>query len=398
MTDSVQASSLPDRRIVVPALGTTQTLAWASSYYLPAIVGDPVSRDLGLSSNWFFALFSLALVIAGTIGPRVGRQIDAFGGRGVLSLSNVVIAIGLVLLGFANGLVLLALAWALLGVGMGLGLYDAAFAALGRLYGNTARGAITGITLFAGFASTIGWPLTAWGLEAIGWRDTCFAWAAVHIVLGLPLNLLCIPRTAIVEHQNGSPAKRHIPTDRRMLLIAFAFAAAWMVTGAMAVHLLRILEAAGATTVQAIAAGMLIGPAQVAARIAEASLLRRAHPLLSARLACVTHPVGVLVVLFGLGSLAYPLFAILHGLGNGVLTIARGTVPLAIFGPKDYGYRLGLLGAPARVLQALAPFVFGLLIEDLGYRVLLVSATLMIMALAALLLLHGEHHTGEAPT
>lgn len=398
MSGSIQVSSLPDRRLVVPALGTTQTLAWASSYYLPAILADPVSRDLGLSSSWFFALFSVALVIAGMIGPRVGRQIDAFGGRGVLSLSNGVIAVGLILLGFANGLTLLALAWALLGIGMGLGLYDAAFAALGRIYGNNARGAITGITLFAGFASTIGWPLTAWGLEAMGWRDTCFAWGAAHIVLGLPLNLLCLPQAAIAEQRNGSLAKPHITTDKRMLLIAFAFAAAWMVTGAMAVHLPRILEAAGATTVQAIAAGMLIGPAQVTARVAEASLLRHAHPILSARLACLTHPIGAVVVLLGFGSLGYPLFAILHGLGNGVLTIARGTVPLAIFGPKDYGYRLGLLGAPARVLQALAPFAFGLLIEHLGYKVVLVSAALTIMALVALLLVEGEHHTGEPAT
>jgi MFS family permease len=169
---------------LIAALGTTQTLAWASSYYLPAILADPIAHDLGISSNWIFAAFSVALVISAVLGPRIGRQIDRVGGRQVLCLSNLTIAGGLALLGLAASIPMLAVAWLLLGIGMGLGLYDAAFAALGRIYGDTARGAISGITLFAGFASTVGWPLTAWGLQTIGWRDTCFAWAAANILIG----------------------------------------------------------------------------------------------------------------------------------------------------------------------------------------------------------------------
>src|ERR1700733_615241 len=177
---------------IIPAPGTTQTPAWASSYYLPAILADPIGRDLGVSSNWIFAAFSGSLVISALLGPRVGRQIDLFGGRPVLSMSNLTLAVGLALLGATYSIPVLVVAWLLLGVGMGLGLYDAAFATLGRIYGDNARRAITGITLLAGFASTIGWPLTAWGLDAIGWRNTCFAWAAAHVVLGLPLNLFGI--------------------------------------------------------------------------------------------------------------------------------------------------------------------------------------------------------------
>src|SRR5450756_2378385 len=184
-----------DRQLpIIFALGTTQTLAWASSYYLPAILADPIARDLGISSNWFFAAFSASLVISGLLGPRVGRQIDRVGGRQVLSASNVILASGLAFLGASTALWMLVTAWLMLGVGMGLGLYDAAFGALGRIYGDNARRAITGITLLAGFASTVGWPLTAWGLETIGWRNTCFAWAAAHVIIGLPLNLYFIPR------------------------------------------------------------------------------------------------------------------------------------------------------------------------------------------------------------
>jgi MFS family permease len=371
---------------IVLALGTTQTLAWASSMYLPAILADPIGRDLGVSSNWVFAAFSAALVISAVLGPRIGRQIDLVGGRSVLSISNLVLAAGLVLLGLAYSLPVLIGSWLLLGLGMGLGLYDAAFAALGRAYGDAARGAITGITLIAGFASTVGWPLSAWGLQTIGWRDTCFAWALAHILIGLPINWLMLPAVAQTRVAVEKPTKPHIPIDRTMILLAFAFAAAWTVTGAMAAHLPRILEAAGATTGQAVFAGALIGPAQVLARIFEAGFLSRYHPLISTRLACMTHPIGAAILALAGGGAA-SVFAIFHGAGNGILTIARGTLPLAIFGPENYGYRLGLIGAPARMAQAAAPLAFGLLIERMGSRTLIVSSALSLAALAALCVL-----------
>jgi MFS family permease len=371
---------------LIVALGTTQTLAWASSYYLPAILADPIARDLGVSPNWIFAAFSGSLVISAMLGPRIGRQIDLVGGRSVLSASNLTLAAGLALLGATYSIPVLVIAWLLLGVGMGLGLYDAAFAALGRIYGEAARRSITGITLIAGFASTVGWPLTAWGLETIGWRNTCFAWALAHILIGLPINLFMLPAVKGAKAAVAAAVKPHIPIDRTMVLLAFTFAAAWSVTGAMAAHMPRILEAAGATTLQAVTAGALFGPAQVLARIIEASFLSRYHPLLSTRLACLTHPIGAAILALAGGG-ASSVFAIFFGLGNGILTVARGTLPLAIFGPQNYGYRLGIIGAPARMAQAAAPLVFGLLIDTMGSRVLIVSSALSLLALLALSLL-----------
>jgi len=371
---------------IIIALGTTQTLAWASSYYLPAILADSIARDLGVSSNWIFAAFSASQVISALLAPRIGRHIDLVGGRSVLSMSNLVLAAGLALLGLTTSIPMLIVAWLLLGVGMSAGLYDAAFAALGRIYGDGARRSITGITLIAGFASTVGWPLSAWGLETIGWRNTCFAWAAAHILIGLPINLLMLPAVKGAKAAVATAVKPHIPIDRTMIVLAFVFAAAWTVTGAMAAHLPRLMEAAGATSTQAIFAGALIGPSQVAARIFEASFLSRYHPLVSTKLACITHPIGAAIL--GLaGGGAASVFAIFHGSGNGILTIARGTLPLAIFGPENYGYRLGIIGAPARMAQAAAPLLFGLLIEIMGARVLIVSSALSIAALLALFLL-----------
>jgi predicted MFS family arabinose efflux permease len=372
------------RGVVVAALGTSQTLAWASSYYLPAILADDMATAAGVPRPWVFAAFSGALLLTAVLGPWVGRTIDRRGGRGVLAASNIVFAIGLVALGASNGIIGQCLAWTILGVGMGLGLYDAAFATLAGIYGRDARGPITGITLIAGFASTVGWPISALLGAEVGWRGACFAWAAMHVVIGLPLNLL-LPRSAgSAQHSERSVASWE--PRREMMLLAYVFAAGWFVTGAMAAHLPALFEMMGATTVQAVAASALVGPAQVAARLAEFLIMRHVHPLVSARIAASMHPIGA-AVLAAFGSPAAAAFALLHGAGNGLLTIARGTVPLALFGPVNYGARTGLLGAPARAAQAAAPLLFGLMLDWMGQWALAVSAGLCVSALAALFLL-----------
>jgi predicted MFS family arabinose efflux permease len=364
---------------VILVLGTTQTLGWASSFYLPAILGDRIAGDLGMSNTWFFAAFSASLVVSAVVGPRAGSTVDAIGGREVLAASNLIFAVGLAVLAFAHSQAMLWLAWLILGIGMGIGLYDTAFAALGRIYGSEARSAITGITLLA---STVGWPLTAWGATEFGWRETCLAWAALHIVVGLPLNLMLPKSTGIATTHDT--AKPDISLDWPMFVLGLAFAASWAVVTAMAVHLPRLLEAAGASTVQAVAAGALIGPSQVGARVLEASLMKRFHPMVSARVSVALHPIGAAVIgLFGAAVASVP-FTILHGAGSGILTIARGTVPLTIFGAKNYGYRLGLLGVPTRVATAAAPLLFGMLIDEFGAGVLLFSSALSIAAFTGL--------------
>jgi MFS family permease len=384
------APSPADRRRVTLALGTAQTLAWASSYYLPAIMADPIAATLGLTRAWVFGAFSVALLVAAVLGPKVGRLIDRHGGRDILVLSNLVFAAGLVVLAMAGGPVMLAVAWVILGVGMALGLYDAGFATLTALYGREARGPITGITLLAGFASTVSWPLSAVLDAEFGWRTACLVWAALNLVLGLPLNRFLIPRAHPQQRSaDSAPDEVSWRPYREMFLLAFVFAAGWFVTGAMAAHMPRLLERAGASPIEAIAAAALVGPAQVAARVAEFLALRRVHPLVSARVAAALHPIGA--VLFAVvGPPAAAVFAVFYGAGNGLLTIARGTVPLALFGPVGYGARTGLLGAPARAAQAFAPLLFGLALDEMGVAVIAVSSGLCLAALAALLCVHAK--------
>jgi len=373
----------------VLALGTAQTLAWASSYDIPAILAGPMARDLGLAASSVFGAFSAALVFSALLGPVVGRAIDARGGRDVLAASNLVLACGLCLLAAAPGPALMLAGWLVLGAGMAMGTYDAAFATLAGLYGRAARAPITGITLLAGFASTVGWPLSALFEAEFGWRGACLAWAGLHLLLGLPLNRFLVPQAPPPAPAEAAPTVggEAAPPRRAMPLLAFVFAATWFVTGAMAAHLPVLLQAAGASTAGAIAAAALLGPAQVAARIAEFGLLRRCHPLVSARLAALGHPLGA-AALVVFGAPAAMGFVVLHGMGNGVLTIAKGTLPLAVFGPAGYGARLGWLGAPARMLQATAPFLFGLLLESAGVGMALaLTAGLSLAACAALLAL-----------
>lgn len=329
-----------------------------SSYCIPAVLVAPMAASFGLSPVWVFGAFSMAMIVSAMVGPWAGARIDRSGGRGVLMLSNLIFAAGLTLLAIAPTPFVLFAGWAVVGLGMGMGLYEAAFATLAGIYGREARGPITGITLIAGFASTVGWPLSGLMLATWGWRDACLGWALIHLCLALPLNALLPKGTErIAKPKSGAPDGS--PPQRLALwLLAFVFAATWFNSTAMATHLPGLLQAAGASTTVAIAAGALIGPAQVAARVLEFGLLRRFHPPASARLAAAAHPVAA-VGLVAVGGPAAFAFAILHGAGNGILTIAKGTLPLALFGATGYGARLGWLNAPARVLQAAAPLIFG---------------------------------------
>jgi MFS family permease len=387
--------------LVVSTLGVTQTLAWGSTYYLPAILADPIAGELRLSRAWFFGVFSGALLLSGLLGPLAGRTIDRHGGRDVLAATSLVFAAGLVLLSRASGVVGLAVAWTVVGAGMGFGLYEAAFATVAGLYGRSARNAITGITLFAGFASTVGWPASAAFVHAFGWRGACLAWATLHLCVGLPLNRLLVPRALPAAPEPAADAadeKAPLSVPWTMVVLGGVFGATWFVSTALAAHLPRLLGALGAAPAAAVLAASLVGPAQVAARLAEFALLRRAPPMVSARLAVSLHPIGA-ALLAVVGAPAAIPFVLLHGGGNGLLTIARGTLPLALFGPAGYGLRTGILAAPARVLQGGAPLLFGVVLDQSGPRAaLLLSGTLTACSFLALLLLRPAPKRNAVPT
>ena len=279
MTDTARTDSEPGfarRYLVVPGLGITQILAWGSSYYLLAVLAPVIARDTGWPLSWVVGGLSLGLLVAGASSPLIGRLVQKHGGRPVFCASSLLIALGLCTISVATTRAVYVGGWLVTGLGMGAGLYDAAFATLGRLYGTSARKAITNLTLFGGFASTVCWPFSAFLVEAYGWRNTCLIYAAIQLAICLPIHLFLIPRApplATVESAKAAGAK--VSTyGLTFVLLASILSCTAIATSLISVHLLTMLQARGFELAGAVALGALIGPSQVGARLVEWSFGR----------------------------------------------------------------------------------------------------------------------------
>ena len=349
--------------VLAVVLGLTQILAWGSTYYLPAVLAQPIALDSGWSPTLVIGGLSIALLTAGLASPKVGRLIGRYGGRPVLAGGSVIFASGLLGVALAHSKIGYLAGWAVLGLAMAGGLYDAAFATLGRLYGANARAPITLVTIFAGFAGTICWPLSAVLLGRLGWRGACIVYAALHLILALPTHLLVVPAAPPLISRAQRPTDRESSSAREapalahrsmlFAMIATSFTLGAAITSVMTVHLLTILQAHGLSLSGAVTLGAIVGPSQVGARIYESVIGRRFHPTLTFILSGFLMAGGLIVLL-----LAFPLVGVglvLYGGGVGIMTIARGTLPLALFGPSDYAILLGRLALPSLIAQAVAP-------------------------------------------
>ncbi len=276
-----------DRRVVITALGIAQILAWGTSFYFPAVFAGPIVADAGWSLGFVVGGTSIGLLVAGLISPQVGRIIGRRGGRPVLLASSLFYAAGLTGVGLAPALPFYLFAWVLLGLGMGTGLYDAVFAALGRIYGAEARGPITNLTLFGGFASTICWPLSAFLIEHLGWREACFVYAALHLAVALPLQMSVVrsvAKPARAAPDAGGVEPQAAPAKIANEGLIFALLATVLSIGAgigsiVIVHLMIFLQARGVDYAVAVGLGTLFGPAQVSARVVERLFGSRYHPI-----------------------------------------------------------------------------------------------------------------------
>ncbi|NDV00005.1 MFS transporter [Pseudoroseicyclus tamaricis] len=365
----------------VSALGIIEIFAWGTSFYLIAVLAGPIGAETGWSGAAISAGVSLGLLVSGLFASLVGRRIERHGGRPVLAVGMVLLACGLGLLGLSRSLPAYYLAWAIMGAGMSCGLYDAAFSTLGRIFGRDARSAITQLTLWGGFASTVCWPLSAWLVEAVGWRSACFAYAGFHLVVTLPLALLAIPRAEPPPRgvpRRPLPVAAAVPvTDMRFLCLATAGVVLAMLSTIWSVHFVSILTATGYGVPAAIAIGTLIGPAQVAARVLEMMGRGRHHPVWTMLASTSAVVAGFSGLLFGLPA---ALAMIAWGAGNGLWSIARGALPLSVFGSEGYARTMGRLATPVLISSAAAPSI-GALMKD----VLTADAMLGVMATASII-------------
>lgn len=373
---------LSERTRTISVLGIVQIFAWGSSFYLLAVLAAPVEAETGWSAGLVSGGLSVGLLAAGLVSRRVGRVIQAQGGRRVLSTGMGLIALGLVIMALAQSEVVYLLAWLLTGIGMGAGLYDAAFSTLGRIYGAGARGAITALTLWGGFASTVCWPISAFLVEALGWRGTCLAYAALHLCVTLPLCWFALPRVPpeLAHRVGGAPeGGRPAHMDPRFWCMALTGILLAVLSSLWMVHLMSILTSLGHSLAAAVSLGALIGPAQVGARVVEMMGRGRHHPIW-------TLLVSTGLILFGFAGLELGLPAaaalIAFGGGNGLWSIARGALPLAVFGPEDYARIMGQIAMPVLLASSAAPLAGAVLVARIGPEGTL--GVLIALSLAAL--------------
>ena len=321
--------------------------------------------------TWVVGGLSLGLLTAGVISPWVGRVIAQRGGRPVLAVSAGLLAFGLLALALAHSLPAFLAAWLVIGLGMGAGLYDPAFATLGRLYGESGRSAITTLTLFGGFASTVCWPLSALLDAHLGWRGACLVYAGFQVAVALPIYLFVLPRELPrpkTEPVTGSPtlatSRSGAPRGGIFLLLATTITLASVISTVMSVHLLTVLQAKGLALAAAVSLGALVGPSQVAARTIEMLIARFHHPIWTKIAATSLVTAGLAALWVGVPFIVLAL--LLYGAGIGLESIARGTLPLAIFGPERYPVIMGRIAMPSLIAQAVAPTIGALLVRTGG--------------------------------
>ena len=357
----------PWRAVLV--LGVTQILAWGAIYYPPVLTVPRIAADRGWSMAFAMGGFSLALLTAGLASPRVGRLIDRYGGHRVMPVGSLIAAAGLALLCYAAHPAAYLAVWTLLGAATAASLYDPAFATLGRIFGAAARRPITALTLAGGFASTVSWPTTHVLLEAFDWRGTYLVYAALLAFIAAPLLAFALPRMRAdslprPDEEVSPPETVLLPKGWPFALVAAAFAAYAFVPSGLSAHLLAVFGRAGIDAATVVAIGALFGPAQVAARIGELLFASRIHPLNVARFAVGLLLAGfALLALLGFSVAAAASFALMFGMANGLITIARGAVPLALFGAAGYGHLIGRIGGAFLLMQAIAPLALAFVAE-----------------------------------
>lgn len=389
-------SGLNDRTVL--ALGLTQTIGYGTLFYAYGVLAPAIAREFGVGLDWFFGAFTVGLLLGGLVAPLVGRELDRRGARVVMRLGSVLAGLSLLACASAPGIWMFAGTIILAEAAACLVLYESAFAALTQIHRHEARRGITLITLIAGFASTIFWPLTQFMLVSIDWRWTLAIFALAHILICAPIHHLLLKKAVPLADKPVDPLA--IPAteppvltgaerQRALILFTLAVSISGFVYSSFPVHMLRIIENEGFSAEAAALIAMVMGPAQVLARFIEITLGHRFDPLMTGRVALGTAVASIAVLLLTSGSLGSAVtFAALYGASQGLITIARGTVPLQLFGPKGYGTLVGRITGLRFLVNAAGPFLFALTATHLTMDIALaINAAIVLVAFAGFLLI-----------
>lgn len=390
---------------IVSALGVTQIIGYGTLYYSFSILAPGMAKDLGISLERVFAVFSVSLFIGGLSAPFIGRHMDRIGAATVMTLGSALAAFTLALCAWSPSVALFALAIVLLEVSSGMVQYQAAFATLVESEPRTASRSITYLTLIGGFASTIFWPIAASLTGYLSWREIYLVFAALNLLVCMPLHYW-IMRTGRAASKPGETRTREVvigalePQARRrgMLLVSLAFSLSGFTLAAILAHMVPMLGAIGLGSA-AVVIGSLFGPAQVMSRLINMVFGKRLSPPALAIVSAALMVLGVMVL--GLSGAWLPgavAFAICLGLGSGINSIAQGSLPLYLFGSAGYGAITGKMAAARLAVGAAAPFVFATAMENLGIAAaLLLNAMLGTLGIAAFIAVAASTRSTKKP-
>lgn len=388
----------------IAILAVTQIISWGTLYYAFSIVARDVERELGLRAELIFGAFSWSLLVAGLAATPVGILIDRHGGRLPMAAGSLLCGAGFLLLSQAQGMISYFGAWTVLGLGMSGALYDAAFATLNHRFGAGARRAISTLTLFGGFASTLFWPLTLQLNTLAGWRDTYYLYGLLQLMLCLPLHMLLTAAPPREQHSAAQRTRSDFSLQQALRhpafwTLALAFSANSFIFSALSVHLIPILQAYGHPVATVVLMAALIGPMQVAGRVAEMTIARKVLPATIGKVCFAILPAALLALLFfGHRQGAIALFCILYGLANGILTIVRGTVPQLLFGERNYGAISGALAGPSLLAKAAGPLAVAAVLQVNSSPVLLFGMLLAFSLASMVFFMLAVRTRGPAPT
>jgi hypothetical protein len=371
-----------NRLVVVCGLGLGQLIAFGCSLYLLTALGPAMVKDTGWALSLVVAGYSIGLIVSAGVSHIAGRFVGAGHGHYVLALSSVLFAVGLLGISLSTHYLMYALSWGVMGLAMGGGLYDVAFGTAGRLFGQSARSSIIQIALWGGFSSTTFWPLSAYLEHLIGWRGTCQVFAALHLLICLPIHLWLIPRpTDVVAHKDMAQMaaiRAEGPEKPIYLALGFVLTLEMSLVSIMSVHMHALLISQGLSMAAAVGLSTLVGPCQVAARIFEMIFGRRWAAHLSLVMGVVGVSLGIGLIALGIGQNVLAL--IFYGAGLGIVSITAGTVPLAVFGPVRYPPLVGRLRRISLICQAIAPPAAAWLMGTYGMNAMLMLLIVMVLA------------------
>ncbi|MEO0635218.1 MAG: MFS transporter [Pseudomonadota bacterium] len=387
-------SSYGERPVL--ALGVAVTIGYGTLFYAYGVLAPAMAADMGVRLDTFFAVFTGALLASAIFAPMAGAWLDRYGARTILALGSVAATISLLICAAAPNIWVLGFGLLAVEFAAALVLYEACFAGLAQIYGHNARVRITAITLIAGFASTLFWPVTTWLQAQFGWREALAVFAVLHLLIALPLHLFAFSRhksktrsSAPQEDEMTAALCRSEPAIlvgrervRGAIVLGAGFCVIGLVYSAIPIHMLRIIEANGFTQAQAALIAMVMGPVQVLARVLELVGGQRFDPLVTLRISIVAMGLSVLALLAGQmtgqSTIASALvFAACFGAGQGLITIAKGTVPLMLFGPRGYGTINGRLTGARFVATAFGPVTFAWATTQYSMQVALAGCFLL---------------------